>query len=528
MLPGNHDNKRGVSNDLFNEYFGPERYEGTPWYGGSIAPGDNSANFSTFERDGAKFLMLSLPYAYGEAEMVWAEGIVTSHPDFNVIISTHEHVMPKTLEESAHRSSNSRWVSHGAELWERVIAPNPNVVIVLSGHFHGLGQLVTENAGGIEGHTVVELLADYQEFRTHTGERATGFFRMLQFDLDQGAIAVDTRSMRLDAAVFSRLRLPPVPARQRARDHAVQRAAVEHRRDRAPAPVRRGGRRVHGVRDAAASKGRGDGWRARLASGPRGPIDSGELVRHDRIPPMPRPTLRLASAALMVAGLSLVAAPLAAAAHTGNLYTWAYSEDSNAFGMTKISQTDAALTPLAPAPFEKYVSGADICNEASWAIADFDGGAIDSFALTWNHDTGALGALVELSVDLADFPDADQVLIRDVWAADSLADCSKLIYARYAVTVNETTTTPLYVAYVDVTTGLTTPIVQLPELSDESFIDWEGIATDPLTGYTHLFADYQGNVNFSFLDIADQEVSELQQLDGVTDEFESSHAADRG
>jgi hypothetical protein len=71
------------------------------------------------------------------------------------------------------------------------------VVVVLSGHFHGIGQLVTEDAGGIPGHTVVELLADYQEFRTHTGERATGFYRMLQFDLDAGAIAVDTRSVRL-------------------------------------------------------------------------------------------------------------------------------------------------------------------------------------------------------------------------------------------------------------------------------------------------------------------------------------------
>ena len=44
---------------------------------------------------------------------------------------------------------------------------------------------------------MVELLADYQEFRTHTGERATGFYRMLQIDLDGGAIAVDTRSVRL-------------------------------------------------------------------------------------------------------------------------------------------------------------------------------------------------------------------------------------------------------------------------------------------------------------------------------------------
>jgi hypothetical protein len=90
-------------------------------------------------------------------------------------------------------------VSRGQQLWDRVIAPNRNVVMVLSGHFHGLGQITTDNAGGIEGHTVVELLADYQEFRTHTGERATGFQRLLQLDLASGSIAVDTFSVRLSA-----------------------------------------------------------------------------------------------------------------------------------------------------------------------------------------------------------------------------------------------------------------------------------------------------------------------------------------
>lgn len=197
VLPGNHDNKRGVTNDLFNEYFPPSRYADEPWYGGSIGPDDNSANFSTFEHEGTRFLVLSLPYAYGDADLAWAEQVVLAHPDHNIIIATHEHVTPQTLEVPAMRSANSRWVSRGQELWERVIAPHRNVVLVLSGHFHGIGQLVTENAGGIEGHTVVELLADYQEFRTHTGERATGFFRMLQFDIDGGAIAVDTRSVRL-------------------------------------------------------------------------------------------------------------------------------------------------------------------------------------------------------------------------------------------------------------------------------------------------------------------------------------------
>jgi hypothetical protein len=200
VLPGNHDNKRGVDDDLFNEYFPPSRYDSAPTYGGSIAPDDNSANYSTFERAGARFLMLSLPYAYGEREIAWASRVVTSHKSYNVIISTHEHVTPKTDIEGAHRSANSRWLSRGQHLWERVIAPNRNVGIVLSGHFHGIGQIRTENAGGIEGHDVVELLADYQEFRTHTGERATGFQRLLQIDLASSTVAVDTFSVRLDAA----------------------------------------------------------------------------------------------------------------------------------------------------------------------------------------------------------------------------------------------------------------------------------------------------------------------------------------
>ena len=194
VLPGNHDNKRGVDASLFNEYFGPSRYPDSV----SITPDDHSSNYTLFEHDGAKFLMLSLGYGYGEGEIAWASTVVTEHPDYNVVISTHEHVTPLTLIEEAHRSVNSRWISHGQDLWDRVIAPNRNVVIVLSGHFHGLGKIETENAGGIEGHDVVELLADYQEFRTHDGERATGFQRLLQLDLASQTVAVDTFSATLN------------------------------------------------------------------------------------------------------------------------------------------------------------------------------------------------------------------------------------------------------------------------------------------------------------------------------------------
>ncbi|MFC8681559.1 lamin tail domain-containing protein [Microbacterium ureisolvens] len=199
VLPGNHDNKRGVSNALFNDYFGPARYRDQPWYGGSLSADDNGANWSGFQAGGARFVMISLPYAYGEREVAWAQEVVADHPEANIVISTHEHLTPATGERDAERSTTSRWVSHGDLLWDRVVAPNRNVVLVLSGHFHGVGAIVTHNAGGIPGHTVLEVLGDYQEFRTPTGERATGFQRLLQIDLASGVLAVDTFSVPLAA-----------------------------------------------------------------------------------------------------------------------------------------------------------------------------------------------------------------------------------------------------------------------------------------------------------------------------------------
>lgn len=197
VLPGNHDTKRGLDHDLFNAAFGPQRYEGRPWYGESIAPGDNRASWSRFEAAGAEFIVLTLPYGYGEPELAWAERVVAEYPGANVIIATHEHLRPMTADDAARRSDASRWNSRADELWARVVEPNRNVILVLSGHFHGIGTIVSDDVGGVPGRTVAELLADYQEFRTHTGARATGFFRMLQFDVDGGAIAVDTRSVRL-------------------------------------------------------------------------------------------------------------------------------------------------------------------------------------------------------------------------------------------------------------------------------------------------------------------------------------------
>ena len=70
------------------------------------------------------------------------------------------------------------------------------VFLVLSGHVDGQATVVDREVDDT-GRTVVQLLADYQYFEVD-GERATGFQRLLQFDVDGGKMAVTTHSPALN------------------------------------------------------------------------------------------------------------------------------------------------------------------------------------------------------------------------------------------------------------------------------------------------------------------------------------------
>ncbi|MEK8227254.1 hypothetical protein NKG05_15960 [Oerskovia sp. M15] len=94
-----------------------------------------------------------------------------------------------------------------------MIAPNPNVFLVLSGHEHGVAINVKGSVGS-PGNGVTALLADYQFYEV-TAEEAglteiggyapdqglrlgSSFFRLLQFDVDRSELVVDTYSPWLD------------------------------------------------------------------------------------------------------------------------------------------------------------------------------------------------------------------------------------------------------------------------------------------------------------------------------------------
>ncbi|MBE1877352.1 metallophosphoesterase [Myceligenerans pegani] len=212
VVAGNHDNQSGQDPTLYNEYFGPDRYEALSeeWedatYGGTMTPGSNENHYDLFTAGGLDFVVVGLSYGVTRDEAEWAASVFRRYPDRNGILLTHDYLEPSSSPDG--RGANLGG-SDGPLLYDLLVRDNDNVFLVLAGHRHGVGTNVRPPVVGDIGHGVVELLADYQ-FYTVRADRlgldqvgydpatklrfGASFFRMLQFDVAAGEMHVDTYS----------------------------------------------------------------------------------------------------------------------------------------------------------------------------------------------------------------------------------------------------------------------------------------------------------------------------------------------
>ncbi|MDR7381955.1 metallophosphoesterase [Promicromonospora iranensis] len=213
VVAGNHDNQSGTNPELFDEHFGPDRYEelAEGWenatYGGSMTPGSNENHYDLFSAGGLDFVVVGLSYGVTRDEAEWAAEIFDRYSDRNGILLTHDYLEPSTSPDG--RGANFGG-SDGPLLYNLLVKDNPNVFMVLAGHRHGVGTNVRPPVVGDIGGGVIELLADYQFYTVSAGQlglteiggyRPTdrlrlgaSFFRMLQFDVDRGEVSIDTYS----------------------------------------------------------------------------------------------------------------------------------------------------------------------------------------------------------------------------------------------------------------------------------------------------------------------------------------------
>jgi hypothetical protein len=215
---GNHDyletRNRKSGTDLYEEYFGPQRYQDRSWYGGSGPLNRNHYQF--FSGGGYEFLHISLEWeAHGtpddaETPVGWAQRIMDQHPETPTILTTHAYISDGERGRSKDLEDENGFGNTGQQLWEKLIKPNPQLFMVLNGHYHdgggffGIGtspddgeyHQISYNDAGLP---VYEVLANYQD----KDKGGNGWLRLLSFlpgggAGDQDRIAVETYSPYLD------------------------------------------------------------------------------------------------------------------------------------------------------------------------------------------------------------------------------------------------------------------------------------------------------------------------------------------
>ncbi len=226
MSIGNHDydnysyksgNLPLVSNVWWNKHFGSRStyFAGKSWYGGasddlSVNPGLSS--YQTFSAAGKKFLHISLELEPGDNAIAWAQGVIDSHTGYATIITTHSYLSPPPwgddnlpLVEPAVRNAASYLVNSpggwndAAGVWNKLIAKNDQVFLVLCGHAwtptNANGASKGENIridNNNAGHPVYQVLTDYQGNTSLGSGGGDGWYRFMQFDMDNNIIHFNT------------------------------------------------------------------------------------------------------------------------------------------------------------------------------------------------------------------------------------------------------------------------------------------------------------------------------------------------
>ncbi|ELZ33422.1 serine/threonine phosphatase [Halogeometricum pallidum JCM 14848] len=189
-LPGNHDwaslGDRTSSIENYQQYFGPSRHEGEGYFGG--AGPDDLNTYQLFSAGGYDFLHLALEWEVpGEIDdpstaLGWAQSVLEQYPDRPTIVTTHSYLRDYPQRRTLQVQEDNGIGTEGQTVWEKLIAPNSQVFMVLCGHWHrddGEAHQVSSNDDGEE---VYELLSDFQN-RSNGGY---GLLRQVQFQPGEG------------------------------------------------------------------------------------------------------------------------------------------------------------------------------------------------------------------------------------------------------------------------------------------------------------------------------------------------------
>lgn len=212
---GNHDigsapGKVADTRDatLANRYFPFDTYKEHSNTLGSFPTETVDNTYAEYVLNGQKWLVVSLEFGPRNKTVTWANEIIQHYPEHHVIINTHAYLYDdNTWHTGDHKYLPQKYgigkaegdeaVNDGSQLWEKLVKPNKNVFMVISGHItgKGTGQLVSKNDGGRK---VYQMLSNYQKNVKGVEKGDSGYLRIIKVNPDQQTISVTTYSPWLD------------------------------------------------------------------------------------------------------------------------------------------------------------------------------------------------------------------------------------------------------------------------------------------------------------------------------------------
>lgn len=149
-VPGNHDSAAvcagggacagqdasvGLRNtSVFNQYFPTTRVKGLQ---GTYEAGKVDNAYTAFRAGGVNWLVLNLELWPRAGAVAWADKVIKANPKANVIINTHDYLLPNGSITGWNGGYGSQTTSY---IFDNLVRPNANVKLVLSGHEWDAGQ----------------------------------------------------------------------------------------------------------------------------------------------------------------------------------------------------------------------------------------------------------------------------------------------------------------------------------------------------------------------------------------------------
>ncbi len=176
--PGNHDLDSTTTRaaTTYNSHYPRSTFTALPSFGGTYPSNANDNAYHTFTAGGTDWIVVALKYAPSDAEIAWANQVVSAHPNHSAILVTHAYQNGTTKD------------TNGNKLWTNLVSKHANFRFTFSGHYVNAGVITQQ---GVNGNTVHQIQADYQN---STQRDPNSFLRIMTFNPTTNALDIKTYS----------------------------------------------------------------------------------------------------------------------------------------------------------------------------------------------------------------------------------------------------------------------------------------------------------------------------------------------